>query len=71
MREFLDLRQTKDSMMDITTRFRERALLIRQHAADEEMKKTQFHNMLKDGIREFVSFSVCRTLEEMIDRARE
>ena len=51
--------------------FRERALLVPQYVADEEMKKAGYHDMLKDEIRQFVSMSSYRTLEDMITRARE
>ena len=35
------------------------------------MKKVLYHDMLRDDIREFVSRSSCKTLEDMIARARE
>ena len=37
-REFQDLRQTTESVADITTMFLVRALLVLQYVADEEMK---------------------------------
>ena len=42
-------------MAKITAKFRERALLVLWYAADEQMKKVRYHNMLWDDIREFVS----------------
>lgn len=36
-REFLDMRQTTETVAEITTKFRERALLVPQYAGDEEM----------------------------------
>ena len=50
-------------------KFRERALLAQQYAADEEMKKVRYHDMLRDDIREFVSFLGCKTLNYMITRS--
>ena len=35
------------------------------------MKKARYHEMLWDDIREFVSRSGYKTLEDMISRARE
>ena len=58
-------------MEEITTKFWERALLVPQYVADEEMKKLRYHDMLWDDIRKFVSISGCKTLNDMISRARE
>lgn len=57
------------AMADMTTRFRERGLLVPQCVMYEEMKMKRCHNMLCDNIREFVIMLGCRTLEDMIDRA--
>lgn len=35
------------------------------------MKKTRYHVMLRVDIREFISFSACRTIKDKIYRARE
>lgn len=37
----------------------------------EEKKKTMYHDMLRDDIREILSISSCMTMEDMISRARE
>ena len=58
-REFLDIRQTPETVTEITAKFRERALLP-QYAADEEMRKPCYHDMLRSDIREFVSFLSAR-----------
>nr|KAJ0224671.1 hypothetical protein LSAT_V11C100043830 [Lactuca sativa] len=70
-REFQDLTQTIETVAEITAKFGERALLVPQYVADEEMKKARYHEMLRDDIRQFVSRSSCKTLEDMIARARE
>ena len=70
-REFHDLLQTIEIVAEITAKFRERTLLVPQYAADEEMKKMRFHDMLWDDIREFLSLSSCKTSDDMISRARE
>lgn len=70
-RDFHDLQQMMETMADIASKFRERALFVPQYAVDEEVKKSRYHNMLRAKIREFVSFSFYQTLEQMIDRTRE
>ena len=40
-REFQDLFQTTKTVVDITSKFRDRYLLVLQYAIDEEMKKTR------------------------------
>ena len=39
--------------------------------ADEEMKKARYHEMLRSDLRQFLSRSSCKMLEDMIVRARE
>mgnify|MGYP001763371762 CR=1 FL=1 len=70
-RAFQDLRQTTDTVAEITAMFRKRALLVPQYVADEEMKKARYHEMLRSDIWQFVSRSSCKTLEDMIARSRE
>ena len=70
-REFQDLMKTTETVADISAKFRERALLVPQYVVDEEMKKARYHEVLRDDIREFVNRSSCKTLEDMIFRARE
>lgn len=71
VREFQDLHQTTETVAGITTKFLKRALLVTHNAAEEEMKKAQYHNMLRADIREFSRFSSWQKLEEMISRACE
>lgn len=49
----------------------DKALLVPQYVVDEEKKKMSYHDKLRGDIREFVSMSICITLEDMIARARE
>lgn len=56
---------------EITAKYKESALLARQYAVDEEIKKTKYHEMIEDDIRPFVSMSSCRTLLGVIARAEE
>ena len=60
-KEFQDHHQTTETVVVITAKYRERDLLVPQYVADEEMKKTRYHDVLRDDIREFVSFSACWT----------
>ena len=62
MREFQDIHQMTKTTEEIIIMFGMRALLVPLYVADEEMKKTRYHNMLMDDIREFVSMSSYRTL---------
>lgn len=56
-------------MVEITSKFRERAFLVPQYVVDEEMNKMRYHDMLGDDIREFVSMTSYKTMEDMISRA--
>ena len=70
-RDFQGLRQTMESMAEFNAKFRESALLLLQYVTDEEIRKTRYLAMLKNDIREFVSFSRCKTLNGMIKKTRE
>ena len=69
--EFHGLQQTTKTVAEITAKFRERALLIPQYATDEDMRRTRYHSMLRDDVQEFVSFTGCKTLNEMVEKAWE
>ena len=45
--------------------------MIPQYATDEDMRRKRYHSMLRDDICEFMSFSGCKTLNEMVEKARE
>lgn len=70
-RGFQDLRHTTETVAEIIDKLQERTMFIPQYVADEDMKKTRYHVMLRDDIREFVSFSRCKTLNLMIARSWE
>ena len=40
--------------------------MVLQYVVDKEMRKTSYNDMLGDDIREFLSFSGCKTLNDMI-----
>ena len=64
--EFMDMRQTTESVAEITAKFRERALLVARYVGDEEMRKTHYHDMWRADIRKHVSYSACPTLDDML-----
>ena len=47
------------------------APLVLLYVADDEIKKTKYHDVLRDDIRDFVSISGCKNLNDMIERARD
>ena len=55
-KEFLDMRQTTETVAKITAMFGERELLVPKYTNDEEMRKTRYQDMLRSKIMEFVSF---------------
>nr|KAJ0187838.1 hypothetical protein LSAT_V11C900459490 [Lactuca sativa] len=63
--------QTTETVAEIMAKFREKSFLVPQYVADEEMKKMRYHAMLRDDIREYVSFPGCKTMNDMIKKARE
>ena len=71
MREFHDLQQTTKTVAVITTKFWERSLLIPQYATDEDIRHKRYHSMPRDDIREFVSFTGCKTLNEIVEKTHE
>ena len=71
MRDFHNLQQTTKTVAEITAKFRERTLLIPQYATDEDLRRTRYHSMMRDNIQEFVSFTGCKTLNKMVEKARE
>ena len=65
------MRLTTELVGEITTKFKERTLLVPQYASDEGMKKSQYYDMLRADIWKYVSYSTCPTLDDMITRTRE
>lgn len=70
-REFQNMCQMKETMTEITTEFRERALLVPHYVADNEMRKMRYHDIFMDDIREFVRISSFKMLNDMIACAQE
>lgn len=61
-REFLSLDQTIKTIIEITFRFTEKALIF-PNAANCEIKMARYSNMLRNNIYEFISVAQCKTLE--------
>lgn len=53
------LKQTTKTVVEITTKFKERALLVTQYFGDGEMKMKRYHDILRTEIRDFVSMDTC------------
>ena len=60
-----------ETVAEITTKSRERALMVPQYPTYEEIKKVRYHDMRRDDIMEFVCFPECKTQNHMISRGRE
>lgn len=58
--EFQYQHHTTKIVVEITAKFRERTLMVPQYASDEVMKKTWYHDMPREDIKEFVSFQLVR-----------
>lgn len=55
--EYLMLEKTSETIVDIATKIRERALFCPQYVAIEETRKTRYHDMLRAEIRELMNIS--------------
>ena len=71
LREFQDLHHITGTVVEITSKFREWDLLVLQYNVDEEIMKKRYHDMLREDIREFVSVSGYKTLNDMVNKAHE
>ncbi|KAI3816068.1 hypothetical protein L1987_15753 [Smallanthus sonchifolius] len=69
--EFLQLRQTTETVDEITGIFFDKARFCPALLTTPEMWMTRYHLVLKTEIREFIHPSKCVNLEKMIDWARE
>lgn len=69
VRELRDLFQTTETMVEIILEFKERALLAPHYTVDEEMRMKIYYDMLREDIREFMRYSRCKTMNDMIEMA--
>ncbi|KAJ9546858.1 hypothetical protein OSB04_019401 [Centaurea solstitialis] len=68
--EFLYMKQTTESVSEITEKFLEKSRFCPNYVADETMKMYRYGQMLKAEIREFVLMANCTNFQQMFERAR-
>ncbi|KAJ9546782.1 hypothetical protein OSB04_019325 [Centaurea solstitialis] len=68
--EFLYMKQTTESVSEITEKFLERSRFCPNYVADETMKMYRYGQMLKAEIREFVLMANCTNFQQMFEKAR-
>ncbi|KAJ9546766.1 hypothetical protein OSB04_019309 [Centaurea solstitialis] len=69
--EFLNLRQTTETVNEITAQFLQKSSFCPDYVESEEMKMYQFRQALKTEIQEFVATAKYRTFNEMVEVARK
>ncbi|KAJ9552628.1 LOW QUALITY PROTEIN: hypothetical protein OSB04_016673 [Centaurea solstitialis] len=65
--EFLAMKQTTETVNEITDLFLERSLFCPDYVASERMKIYRYAEVLKPEIREFVVMAECKTFHRMHD----
>ncbi|KAJ9565975.1 hypothetical protein OSB04_001941 [Centaurea solstitialis] len=68
--EFLNLKQTTESVNEITDQFLEKALFCPDYVGNEAMRMYRYRGVLKPEIREFVSPTTCTSFNAMVEAAR-
>ncbi|KAJ9557274.1 hypothetical protein OSB04_011888 [Centaurea solstitialis] len=68
--EFLNMKQTTETVNEITDLFLERSLFCPEYVASERMKMSRYVEVLRPEIREFVVMSDCKTFHRMHEVAR-
>ncbi|KAJ9565502.1 hypothetical protein OSB04_001468 [Centaurea solstitialis] len=68
--EFLAMKQTTETVNEITDLFLEHSLFCPEYVASERMKMSRYVEVLKPEIREFVVMSECKTFHRMHEVAR-
>ncbi|KAJ9562370.1 hypothetical protein OSB04_007530 [Centaurea solstitialis] len=68
--EFLAMKQTTETVNEITDLFLERSLFCPDYVASERMKMYRYAEVLKPEIREFVVMAECKTFHRMHEVAR-
>ncbi|KAJ9538034.1 hypothetical protein OSB04_030767 [Centaurea solstitialis] len=63
--EFLNLKQTTESVNEITDQFLEKALFCPDYVGNEAMRMYRYRGVLKPEIREFVSTTTCTSFNAM------
>ncbi|KAJ9556581.1 hypothetical protein OSB04_011195 [Centaurea solstitialis] len=68
--EFLNMKQTTETVNEITDLFLERSLFCPEYVASEQMNMSRYVEVLRPEIREFVVMSDCKTFHRMHEVAR-
>ncbi|KAJ9539506.1 LOW QUALITY PROTEIN: hypothetical protein OSB04_032239 [Centaurea solstitialis] len=68
--EFLYMKQTTESVSEITEKFLEKSCFCPNYVADKTMKMYRYGQMLKAEIREFVLMTNCTNFQQMFEKAR-
>ncbi|KAJ9560649.1 hypothetical protein OSB04_005809 [Centaurea solstitialis] len=68
--EFLQMKQTTESVNEITDMFLARSVFCPDYVNNERTKKYRYLEILKPEIREFVATSQCKTFQETYEMAR-
>lgn len=70
-REFLDLRQSHESVSEITGKFQDMVHFCLEYLENEWRMMNHYHDVLKSEIREFIKPNACDSFEKMVDEARD
>ncbi|KAJ9560729.1 hypothetical protein OSB04_005889 [Centaurea solstitialis] len=68
--EFLQMKQTTESVNEITDMFLARSVFCPDYVKNERTKKYRYLEILKPEMREFVATSQCKTFQETYEMAR-
>ncbi|KAJ9542719.1 hypothetical protein OSB04_029225 [Centaurea solstitialis] len=69
--EFLNLKQTTETVNELTAQFLEKSLFCPDYVRSEEAKMYRFRQALKMEIQEFVTTAKYQTFNEMVEVARK
>ncbi|KAJ9546624.1 hypothetical protein OSB04_019167 [Centaurea solstitialis] len=69
--EFLNLKQTTETVNEITAQFLEKSLFCPDYVGSEEAKMYRFRQALKTEIQEFVATVRYQTFNELVEAARK
>ncbi|KAJ9557272.1 hypothetical protein OSB04_011886 [Centaurea solstitialis] len=68
--EFLNLKQTTETVNEITAQFLKKSLFCPDYVSSEPVKMYRYRQVLKTEIREFVATAMCKTFSETVEIAR-
>ncbi|KAJ9558403.1 hypothetical protein OSB04_013017 [Centaurea solstitialis] len=68
--EFMNLKQTTETVNEITAQFLEKSLFCPDYVSSEEVNKYRYRQVLKAEIREFMATAGCKTFNDIVEIAR-